>query len=424
MESLRFAAAQIDQYRCQEPGFFKARAERAKSMLAAASQHVEGVWRDIASASLDIPLFQTELVLPANCRFRFSEDWVVVPRLTIEEAAVLIERFTPDEARLLLGWLNEADEEGEIQLPEPLFFRDTTMRLRKLSNGGQASELSVVVMIDTPGVEPPEESRGVMGAFQSRLFLDPWSVAVKRKGEGSRKQKRPIVESLRECTLPSILVDQHTLEGDMYLQLLLWGTVSKYVDIDEAFQKEFERLVLPRIRRARPREKGEGTEEYAGKCEAVCTRLLEHLLRNLGLPYEAGSFPAYLKKLVQAFWVEEESTSVQAVTQPLGDELTVRQAAQESGLSVDSIYRFVKRGSIPAIEGGHWPTDQYLIDEAMVEELKDIKKKKDKRKAIVELATMRGKSKEAIKKWLQRNPMQLPDFDTRLEKWLGIAYND
>ena len=101
---------------------------------------------------------------------------------------------------------------------------------------------------------------------------------------------------------------------------------------------------------------------------------------------------------------------------------SVPAVARKTQIPERTIYQYIQQGKIQANK----KTTKYggkvfdLGPEA-IEALKRIREVKEFREAVFEVAQEKGKSQEAVKKWLQRN-RDLPkaDFNQRLCKWLEI----
>jgi hypothetical protein len=100
-------------------------------------------------------------------------------------------------------------------------------------------------------------------------------------------------------------------------------------------------------------------------------------------------------------------------------------AHQETGIPIRTIYHLVKEGKLKkAVDSSKKGTDAgdiIILSDDAVEKLKQLATLKERRKAIYKCAEGEGKSRVAIKKWLQRN-RGLTDVQlaAKLKQWLGI----
>jgi len=96
-------------------------------------------------------------------------------------------------------------------------------------------------------------------------------------------------------------------------------------------------------------------------------------------------------------------------------------AHQEIGLPIRTIYHLVREGKLKkaadSSKKGADAGDIIILSDDTIEKLKQRKRRRD----ILKLAKAKGKSDEAIKKWLQRH-RDLPEdkFNRKLSLWLGV----
>lgn len=162
----------------------------------------------------------------------------------------------------------------------------------------------------------------------------------------------------------------------------------------------------------------------------VLNRILTHLLEHSFNPYDSKSSMAYLKRLSRLFKMtfnqesqhflypntEESNERLGAV--PRYSLKGVFWASLETGMPKRTIYQLIKQGEIQADNSN---SDLITLTDDAVDKLKKRADNKKKRKDIFQIAKLKGKSDEAIKKWLQRH-RDLPkdEFDNELSLWLGV----
>ncbi|MFC1981625.1 hypothetical protein ACFLVN_05240 [Chloroflexota bacterium] len=145
--------------------------------------------------------------------------------------------------------------------------------------------------------------------------------------------------------------------------------------------------------------------------------IITHLRKHTFSPYDARSNLAYLKRLSKVFGREKRDLSSLPKSIPW--------AHQETGIPIRTIYHLVKEGKlkkdVDSSKKGSDAGDIIFLSDDAIEELKQLATQKEKHKQIRELAKLKGKSREAIKKWLQRHS-DLPEekFNKELSLWLKV----
>jgi len=164
--------------------------------------------------------------------------------------------------------------------------------------------------------------------------------------------------------------------------------------------------------------------------EDVLGTLLVHFQKHTFSPYNAKSNMSYIKRLYSGYSQRllPESINTGFPMYSTGDGKavlsrayfplwpgSVLHTAQQTGVPEWTIWRLVRQGKIKAHE------DQGCIslDDNAINEIKRLDDLKNKRKGMLGLAILKGKSKEAAKKWLQRH--KGPPDEKLLKRWLKIT---
>jgi len=228
-----------------------------------------------------------------------------------------------------------------------------------------------------------------------------------------------VYEENRIFTAPIILIDEDTIEEQIRGQLLFYAWGSGYfnsLEETEAYA-ELRRYFKPE----------------------VLYKLIEYFQKHTFSPYNAKSNLAYLRRLSRLYKKEYELEELGGSlyflpggnTEENGDNLSkviprylpksIPWAHQETGIPIRTIYHLVREGKLKkaadSSENGTDAGDIIILSDDAIEKLKQRKRRKD----ISQLAEMKGKSREAIKKWMQRH-RDLPEdkFNKKLSLWLGV----
>ncbi len=243
-------------------------------------------------------------------------------------------------------------------------------------------------------------------ARKARPRANPAEIRAECGGEAYVHEENKIF------TAPIIAIDEDTTEEQILEQLLFYAWGYGYFDNlgeTEAYE-ELKRYLKPE----------------------VFNDIIMHLRKHTFSPYNAKSNKAYLKSLNKWFSkkLENEKSGGMEDTGGISQEDDLRVAyrhyppgsvphtAEEIGVHEWTIYRLIRQGEIKATRNEE---GLIFLDNDAIRELKQLATQKGKHAQIRELARLKGKSDEAIKKWLQRH-RDLPEdkFNKEFSLWLEV----
>lgn len=265
--------------------------------------------------------------------------------------------------------------------------------------------------------EQAKITRGMQGAF-----LYNWWKQGRRK---ARPQDWPA----------EIIINEGTTSEQVWGQLLLSAWGHNY--FNEAGQKRaYEELEGYYRHPVLKTDAGNSKDDL--RDDKVIDSILMHFSKHSFNPYDAKSNMAYLKRLSSVFRMthnQESGDFLYGGIEKSDDNLSnavlrylpksIPWAHQETGIPKRTIYHLLREGKLKkAADSSKKGTDAgdiIILSDDSVEKLKQLATLKEKRKAIYEYAEGNGKSREAIKKWLQRHrDLSEDEFNNELSLWLEL----
>ncbi len=253
-------------------------------------------------------------------------------------------------------------------------------------------------------------------------------------------------------TVPIILIEEDTTKEQIWGQLLIYAWGSGYFKRNSPEENdaycELRKYLLPKKYRNLPEDE---VQDYVND---KIHRILEYFWSHTFSPYNAESSDHYLRKLlktttrkieyersegrkrsskmiadiglpdntedykIQCPSPEEPEGGDYSIHYPSYPDGSIPNVARQTGVHEWTIYRLIRQGEIGATKN---EKGFILLDNDAIEELKQLATQKEKHKQIRKLAKLKGKSREAIKKWLQRH-RDLPEekFNKELSLWLKV----
>lgn len=217
------------------------------------------------------------------------------------------------------------------------------------------------------------------------------------------------IEEDKIFTSPIIVIDEETSKEQIWGQLLFhalgYGYFRQNSPEENNASSELRRLLLPKKYKYLPEDK------VPNHVNDRITDTIMYLRKHALSPYDARSNLAYVKRLLKVFGREKKDSYLPK---------SIPWAHQETGIPIRTIYNLVREGKLKkaadSSKKGVDAGDIMILSDDAIEKLKQRKKRKD----IYQLAGIKGKSRKATKKWLQRH-RDLPedDFKDSFKRWLN-----
>jgi len=397
MEGLRYLAAEIQERRQLLHGFLR-EPKFIGDMVAKASRNPEE-YRYIKNGEIEFISPQTCLYQdPANPAKHSGVSGHVFPDLTFEGLVSHLEEFYDDTKGSMLTMPITPFKDP------PAGYKVRLELTYVLGKGGYGAYLWAA--LDSPYTKQrfdiqichdflPKDYRQSLG-YQSWKRI--------RRGVSSLRTREDNSDIKGKELIPyRIKIDEKTKPGMIWTQLLLCALSQGYLSWDDRVYEELSVLV-PHI---------DGSVRGPSR-EDVFHSILEHFRTKRLYPYAPSSFGAYRLRLKSGFEKNISSKYYQATLSLTG----IPKVASETEIPKQTIYRLIKQGKVQARK------DQgYLeVTDNGMAELNRLSQEKEKRSNIFQLAGLKGKNKQATKKWLQRH-RDMPNSELReqMEHWLGIS---
>ncbi len=232
-----------------------------------------------------------------------------------------------------------------------------------------------------------------------------------------------VTEEDKIFTAPIIVIDEDTTSEQIWGQLLFcaWGDGYFRQNPSEETNaySELRRLLLPKKYKCLPEDR---VPNYVND---KITDSIMYFCKHAFSPYDARSNLAYLKRLSKVLGREKKDSYLPK---------SIPWAYQETGIPIRTIYHLVREGKLKkaadSTKKGSDAGDIIILSDDAIEKLKQLAAQREKpeniaqkkkRENIRQSAKDKGKSNEAIKKWLQRH-RGLPnkDFEDNFKQWLDI----